>query len=67
MFYTCPKLNLASGAEIQCTHIQAIIGGQNYNGWSRHRGADSQWDPAVDNVKTHLALVESALFKEIGE
>jgi hypothetical protein len=67
MFYTTPKLGLLTGAAIPSTHVEATIGNVGYNGWSRHRGAESQWDSQVDNVITHLALVESALLKELGE
>lgn len=67
MFYTNPPLALASGRAIECTHIAASIVGVAFNGWSRHRGPGSPWNPAVDNVSTHLALVEDALAKEIGE
>lgn len=67
MFYTSPPLALASGRSIDCTHIPATIFGTAFNGWSRHRGPDSAWNPALDNVVTHLALVESALAKEVGE
>jgi len=67
MFYTYPPLALVSGRAIDCTHIPATILGVPYNGWSRHRGPGSEWNPASDNVVTHLALVESALGKEVGE
>lgn len=67
MFYTNPPLALASGRAIDCTHIAATIRGVVFNGWSRHRGVGAPWNPAVDNVSTHLALVESALLKEVGE
>lgn len=67
MFYTYPPLALASGRRIDCTHIPASIGGLAFNGWSRHRGPGSPWNPAADNVSTHMALVESALLKEVGE
>ena len=67
MFYTYPPLALVSGRAIDCTHIQATILGVPYNGWSRHRGPGSEWNPSSDSVVTHLALVESALGKEVGE
>ncbi len=67
MFYTNPPLLLASGSAIDCTHIAASIGGEHFNGWSRHRGPGSEWNPVSDNVITHLALVESAMMKEVGE
>ena len=67
MFYTCPPLALASGRPIDCTHIPASIGRVAFNGWSRHRGPGAPWNSAADNVSTHMALVESALLKEVGE
>lgn len=67
MFYTHPPLALRSGNAIDCTHIPASIFGVAYNGWSRHRGPGSEWDTTRDNIVTHLALVESALAKEVGE
>ncbi len=67
MFYTYPPLTLASGRVIECTHVSATIVGVPFNGWSRHRGPESPWNPSTDNVVTHLALVESALAKEVGE
>lgn len=66
MFYTRPPLALSSGRAIDRTQIAAVIERMDFNGWSRHRGAGSPWNPATDNVATHLALVESALLKEIG-
>lgn len=67
MFYTNPPLALASGRAIECTHISATVHDIAFNGWSRHRGPGSPWNPTADNVSTHLALVESALAKEVGE
>lgn len=67
MFYTYPPLALGAGRPIDCTHIPASIGGVAFNGWSRHRGPGSPWNPLLDNVSTHLALVESALLKEVGQ
>lgn len=67
MFYTYPPLALASGQPIDCTQIPASIRNIPFNGWSRHRGPGSPWNPTADNVSTHMALVESALLKEVGE
>jgi hypothetical protein len=63
MFYTRPPLKLASGRAIDRANQQAVIRGAAFNGWSRHR----PWNPAADNVVTQLAMVESAVAKEIGE
>ncbi|MCK1298468.1 MULTISPECIES: multiubiquitin domain-containing protein [unclassified Bradyrhizobium] len=67
MFYTSPKLNLTSGQPIDRTQVAATIFGTSFNGWSRHRGPPAPWNPATDNVITHLALVESAIAKEVGQ
>jgi len=67
MFYTSPPLALKSGRAIPRTQVAAVIQGIAFNGWSRHRGAQSPWEPATDNVATHLALVESALALESDE
>lgn len=67
MFYTNPPLQLKTGRAIDRTQVSATILGIPFNGWSRHRGTQSQWNPASDNVSTHLALVEAAMSKETGE
>lgn len=67
MFYTNPRLTLTSGQPIDRTQISAVICGTPFNGWSRHRSGTAPWKPAIDNVVTHLALVESAIAKEVGQ
>jgi len=67
MFYTHPTLTLRSGRAIDRTQASAVILRLAFNGWSRHRGAQSPWNPETDRVATHLALVESAIMKEVGE
>lgn len=67
MFYTNPRLTLTSGQPIDRTQVSAVICGTPFNGWSRHRSGAAPWKPAIDNVVTHLALVESAVAKEVGQ
>ena len=67
MFYTRPPLALKTGRAIDRTQVSALIQKLPFNGWSRHRGQLSPWNPESDNVATHLALVESAMMKEVGE
>lgn len=64
MFYVYPPLALQTGREIGCTQVRAVIQGIEFHGWSRHRGPGSEWKIGVDNVITHMALVESAIQKE---
>lgn len=65
-FYAYPPLALASGRVIDRTQMRGKIRGEEFHGWSRHRGA-AAWDPAKDNVVTQLALVDEALAKEVGQ
>ncbi|MCQ1572729.1 multiubiquitin domain-containing protein [Neorhizobium galegae] len=67
MFYCHPALAVSRGVAIPATEATQIIGGLPFQRWSRHRGTIAPWNPLTDNVVTHLALVESALVKEIGE
>lgn len=67
MFYVDPPLRKASGGAIPCTESTERIGGRSYQRWSRHRGCSSRWNPVTDNVVTHLALVEGAIAKEVGQ
>lgn len=65
MFYLFPQVTLSTGAQIPATEASAEIRGQNFQRWSRHRTAAGPWRTGYDNVKTHLALVDSALQKEV--
>ena len=67
MFYLLPAAALQTGAAIPATEHRQAIRGLQFQRWSRHRGAGNQWSSTHDNVVTHLALVESALFKEIQQ
>ena len=51
---------------IPCVQITAVVDGDTFQGWSRHR-TTTPWNSATDNVITQLALVEGCLHKEIGE
>jgi hypothetical protein len=66
MFFTLPKLLLRSGAAIRQTEGNAVIAGTTYSRWSRHRTPIAPWNPATDNIQSHLALVSGALEKDVG-
>lgn len=65
MFYFHPPLARADGVP-----IRALVGdtfeGKHWQGWSRHRTGENPWRPDVDDIGTHLALVEHCLAKEVG-
>ncbi|MBA2960707.1 MULTISPECIES: E2/UBC family protein [Ramlibacter] len=67
MFYFWPHVRLASGREIPSTQVTATVDGHVFQGWSRHRNEASKWDEYSDNIRTHMALVETCLAKELGE
>jgi hypothetical protein len=67
MFYFSPHVRLSSGREIPSTQVAATVDGIAFQGWSRHRNEASRWDENSDNVRTHMALVETCLSKELGE
>ncbi|MDW9357483.1 multiubiquitin domain-containing protein [Sinorhizobium meliloti] len=67
MFYAYPTVQRVTGGAIPATEAVQSIGGFPFQRWSRHRGSVGPWNPQRDNVATHLALVESALAKEVGE
>jgi hypothetical protein len=66
-FYVYPPVSLTSGRTIASTQLRGILLGVEFHGWSRNRGSAAPWDSTKDNVITQLALVETALNKEVGE
>lgn len=67
MFYCYPALALPSGRTIPQTNASETIRGHRFQRWSRHRGPSSRWRAGKDNVLSHLALVDEALAREVGE
>lgn len=67
MFYLYPEVALSTGIPIPATEARIDIQGKHYQRWSRHRSGRSTWRSGTDNVMTHLALVESALLKEVHQ
>ena len=66
MVYFHPPLALTSGRSIAQLTLLALDGKQ-YQQWSRHRTAANPWRPGLDNVRTHLLLVNSWLERELGK
>lgn len=65
MFYFRNPLARESGIPIKA------ISDENFNGeiwqrWSRHRDAGTEWRPGVDDVSTHLMLVDKSLANELS-
>lgn len=64
MFYTYPRVYLTNGSMPACTEVTQAIEGNQYQRWSRHRSI-SPWQPLIDNVATHFALVEESIIREV--
>lgn len=67
MFHCFPHLTLNSGRVVGETTGRTAIAGQTFQQWSRHLNGQTRWNPTTDSVMTHLAVIETALFKEVGE
>ena len=67
MFHCLPHLTLKAGGTIGETSGRTLIQGQTYQQWSRHLNGQTRWDPTTDSVMTHIAVIEAALLKEVGQ
>ncbi len=67
MFHCLPHLKLSSGGIISETSGRTVIAGQTFQQWSRHLNGQTRWNPATDSIMTHVAVIEAALAKEVGE
>jgi hypothetical protein len=63
MVYFYPHLIKSSGRPIYALSQQQIDG-KNFQRWSRHR-KPGDWRPGLDNLSTHLLLVDNWLEKEL--
>lgn len=64
MAYFFPALARKDGRAINRVPGQDFDG-RNWQGWSRHRTVNSAWRPGIDNLETHMALVQSFLSEEL--
>ena len=63
MAYFYPHLNKQSGRGINNVS-GLLIEGKNFQQWSRHR-KPGEWVPGVDNIATHLSLVDNWLLTDL--
>ena len=59
-----PHLSKLSGTGI-LNILQQPVDNKTYQCWSRHRKS-GEWKPGVDNISTHLCLVDNWLLKDLG-
>jgi hypothetical protein len=65
MVYFKPALARSDGRGINALS-QIVIAGQTWQQWSRHRTGLNPWRPGVDDVASHLGLVDEWLRREFG-
>lgn len=65
MVYFKPGLSLNSGHAIKALSPHTIEG-EVYQRWSRHRTSANPWRVGLDNIHTHIGLVEEWLLKEVA-
>ena len=63
MVYFSPALHRLDGRPIGAQSTQQICG-QTWQRWSRHREAGYPWRPGVDDLASHLMLVDHWLERE---
>lgn len=61
MVYFSPPLSLADGTLINAAQVTCCIQGESFQRWSRHRSSLNPWRPGLDDVSSHLSLVEEWL------
>ena len=64
MVYFLPPLERADRRPIAATSTQ-LISGQTFQRWSRHRTSINPWRPGIDDLSTHLTLVDEWLNREL--
>ena len=66
MVYVLPFLVRTDGASIGATQARHTIDGNVYQRWSRHRSRSNPWRPDLDDISSHMSLVEE-WFRSYGE
>ncbi|MBB5442063.1 MULTISPECIES: multiubiquitin domain-containing protein [unclassified Paraburkholderia] len=66
MVYFYPALARNDGKSIRSL-VTNDFEGKSWQGWSRHRTANSSWRQGIDNVGTHLMLVDDFLRAELSK
>lgn len=63
MVYFHPGLHRSDGVKINALSLQTIEG-KRYQRWSRHYSPQNPWRPGIDDISTHLSLVNHWLKRE---
>ncbi|WP_165856046.1 multiubiquitin domain-containing protein [Marinobacter sp. JSM 1782161] len=63
MFFCDPPLALKNGRAIPRTESMQTIEGRSFQRWSRHPTAP--WNPSEDSIRTHMALIDESINREV--
>lgn len=66
MIYFFPALNRVDGKIINALSSQTIEG-RVYQRWSRHRTAVNKWNSEIDDIESHIDLMNSCLLAEFNK
>jgi len=64
MVYFYPHLQLTSTKTIGAL-AATPIDGKSYQRWSRHRTGENPWRPGLDNISTHIQMINFWLEREL--
>lgn len=64
MVYFFPAIARKDGMAIGRTEVIQKIDGKDFQRWSRHRSPQNPWVTNLDNLGTHIYLVEDWLVRE---
>lgn len=65
MVWFSPALTAKEGHAIRRLSLQQIDGRQ-FQRWSRHRTGENPWRPGLDDVASHLLVVDEWLAREVA-
>lgn len=66
MVYVRPPLTRSDGTRFQATNVVQKIGGLEYQRWSRHRTAQNPWRVGLDDIASHISLVDEWFRREVN-
>lgn len=66
MVYFSPALQRVDGRPIGALSNQ-MISGCPWQRWSRHRESSHPWRPGIDDLSSHMFLVDYWLEREVGQ
>lgn len=63
MAYFSPEIVRIDGGSIPAISVEQFLG-KTWQRWSRHRRPENPWRPDLDNIRSHISLVEDWVGRE---